>query len=267
MRAGSTERQGFSRFTRGEPLWNGEDISGKHLLVHPEQGFGDTIMACRFIKLLEGRGARITLLFPNALKGINQNARHTAEVIAVGDPVKKIDFHVPLMSLPHLTASQWETIPAEPHYLDVPLGAQLKWDERLGKVTLEDRLCLQRQSQTTRMTLREAPNMATFLRALPAGPEYHLLQKDLRDTDLAAVITPQGYHYPSGRYLRFRRHGGIVHEDGPCHQCRYQRCAPCRRAGMPNNRHAVGLARLALGPGTGAGYLVSEYPACQAGEG
>ena len=54
-----------------------------------------------------------------SLKGTDQDARHIGEVIAIGDPVKKVDFHVPLMSLAHLTASQWDTIPSEPHYLEV----------------------------------------------------------------------------------------------------------------------------------------------------
>ena len=170
-----------------EPVWNGEDISGKRLLIHPEQGYGDTIMACRFIKLLEGRGAKIIFAVPRALKELIKTLDTSAEVIAAGDPVKKVDFHVPLMSLPHLTAGQWEAIPAEPHYLEVPQGAQMKWDERLGST---DALRIGFVCSGNPKHLNDAArslNMATFLRALPDGPEYHLLQKALRDTDLAAV--------------------------------------------------------------------------------
>ena len=176
------------RVYRGEePVWKGEDISGKRLLIHPEQGYGDTIMACRFIKFLEGRGAEIIFAVPRALKELIKTLDTSAEVIAVGDPVKKVDFHVPLMSLPHLTAHQWETIPAEPHYLEVPQGAQMKWDERLGST---DALRIGFVCSGNPKHINDAArslNMATFLRALPEGPEYHLLQKALRDTDLAAV--------------------------------------------------------------------------------
>ena len=175
-------------FYRGEePFWNGEDIAGKHLLVHSEQGFGDTIMACRFIKLLEGRGARITFAVPKQLKSLMETLETNAEVIAVGDAVEKIDFHVPLMSLAHLTASQWETIPAEPRYLEVPQGAQVKWDERLGNANAFRIGFVCSGNPDHSNDAARSLNMATFLRALPAGPEYHLLQKDLRDTDLAAV--------------------------------------------------------------------------------
>ena len=170
-----------------EPVWNGEDISGKRLLVHPEQGYGDTIMACRFIKLLEGHGAKITFAVPQALKELIETLDTSAEVIVAGDPVEKVDFHVPLMSLAHLTASQWDTIPAEPHYLEVPQTAQIKWDERLGNTdSLRVGFVCSGNPKHTNDTARSL-NMATFLRALPAGPEYHLLQKELRDTDLAAV--------------------------------------------------------------------------------
>ena len=170
-----------------EPVWNGEDISGKRLLVHPEQGYGDTIMACRFIKLLEGHGAKITFAVPQPLKELIRTLDTSAEVIAVGDPVKKVDFHVPLMSLAHLTASQWDTIPSEPHYLEVPQAAQMKWAERLGSTdALRIGFVCSGHPKHVNDAARSL-NMATFLKALPAGPEYHLLQKDLRDTDLAAV--------------------------------------------------------------------------------
>ena len=171
----------------GEPVWNGEDIEGKHLLVHPEQGYGDTIMACRFIKLLEGRGARITFAVPKHLKSIMETLETKAKVIAVGDAVEKVDFHVPLMSLAHLTANQWDTIPAEPHYLKVPTDAQVRWDDRFGATDgLRIGFVCSGNPDHSNDAARSL-NMMTFLKALPAGPEYHLLQRDLRDTDLAAV--------------------------------------------------------------------------------
>ena len=170
-----------------EPLWNGEDIKGKHLLVHPEQGFGDTLMACRFIKFLEGRGARITFAVPDALKGLIETLDTTASIIPVGQNVEKIAYHVPLMSLAHLTGDKWDEIPAETQYLHVPQDAQAKWKGKLGD---SDSFKIGFVCSGNPKHVNDAArslNMATFLRALPAGPEYHLLQKDLRDTDLAAV--------------------------------------------------------------------------------
>lgn len=181
-----------------EPLWNGEDIEGKHLLVHPEQGFGDTLMACRFIKFLEGRGARITFAVPEALKKLIETLDTTATIISVGANIGKIDFHVPLMSLPHLTADKWNEIPAEPHYLQVPQDAQLKWNDRLSESDSFKIGFVCSGNPNHANDAARSLNMATFLQALPVGPEYHLLQKDLRDTDSAAVS---------------RRHDIITHHD------------------------------------------------------
>ena len=55
------------------------------------------------------------------------------EVIVIGEQVKKVDFHVPLMSLIHLTKDQWDEIPSVPNYLSAPLDVQMKWDARIGK--------------------------------------------------------------------------------------------------------------------------------------
>ena len=47
---------------RGQPLWQGqEDLAGKTLLLHAEQGFGDTIQFCRYAALATARGARVVL--------------------------------------------------------------------------------------------------------------------------------------------------------------------------------------------------------------
>ena len=208
MRTGSPRIKALTVYRGEEPVWNGEDISGKRLLVHPEQGYGDTIMACA-LSNFEGRGAKIHFAVPRALKELIKTLDTSAEVIAVGDPVKKVDFHVPLMSLAHLTASQWDTIPSEPHYLEVPQAAQMKWAERLGSTdALRIGFVCSGHPKHVNDAARSL-NMATFLRALPAGPEYHLLQKDLRDTDLAAVSRRKDIiaHQDD---ISIRRHGGIV---------------------------------------------------------
>ena len=170
-----------------EPVWAGENIEGKHLLIHPEQGFGDTIMACRFVKFLKDTGASITFAVPSALKGIIQTLDAEVDVVSVGEQVPRIDFHVPLMSLAHLTGRLWDEIPAETQYLRAPPDAQAKWNERLGdsQAFRVGFVCSGNPKHTN--DAARSINMSSFLNALPAGPEYHLLQKDLRGTDLVAV--------------------------------------------------------------------------------
>lgn len=172
-----------------EPIWNGEDLDGKHILVHPEQGLGDTIMACRFVKFLEGRGAKITFAVPRALKSLMDGMDTTAEVVVVGDQVNKIDFHVPLMSLIHLTKDQWDTIPTDRQYFSAPLSTQVKWNARIGmhNVFRVGFVCSGNSKHAN--DAARSINMATFLEALPDGPEYHLLQKDLREEEVETLST------------------------------------------------------------------------------
>lgn len=171
-----------------EPIWDGiSSIEGKHLLIHPEQGFGDTIMCCRFIQFLEGRGARLTFAVQPALARVMKTLKSTAELITVGEDLKGIDLHVPLMSLAHMTYDQWVHAPAPDPYLQVPSEVQNNWTKKLGSsLNLRVGFVCSGNPKHLSDAVRSL-NMATFLDALPNGPEYHLLQKDLRETDIAAI--------------------------------------------------------------------------------
>lgn len=170
-----------------EPIWSGESLAGRHLLIHPEQGFGDTIMASRFIKLLDDTGAKLTFAVPKALRSVMETLDMEARIITVGEHVDKIDFHVPLMSLPHLTSAQWQEIPATEHYLHAPEAKTKEWQERLGHTDgfRVGFVCSGNPEHAN--DFARSINMGSFLKSLPAGPEYHLLQKDLRPTDEAAL--------------------------------------------------------------------------------
>ena len=136
-----------------------------------EQGFGDNfIMACRFIKFLEDQGAKITFAVPRALKSLMDGLNVNAEVIVIGEPIKKVDFHVPLMSPIYLPKDQWNEIPSVPNYLSAPLDVQAKWDARIGKNNgFSVGLVCSGNPRHANDAARSL-NMATFLEALPAGP-------------------------------------------------------------------------------------------------
>ncbi len=171
-----------------EPIWDGvSSIKDKHLLIHPEQGLGDTIMFCRFIQFLKDRGARLTFAVQPALSSIMQTLDSSAELITVGEDLKSIDLHVPLMSLAYMTYDQWAHDKVPHAYLQVPCTAQDIWANKLG-CTSKLRVgfvCSGNPKHSN--DAGRSLNMATFVDSLPMGPEYHLLQKDLRDTDIAAI--------------------------------------------------------------------------------
>ena len=116
-----------------EPIWDGvSTIEGKHLLIHPEQGLGDTIMCCRFIQFLKDRGAKLTFAIQPTLASVMKTLEGPAELIRVGDDLKGIDLHIPLMSLAYITYDQWANDMPPDAYLQVPPEAQETWAERLG---------------------------------------------------------------------------------------------------------------------------------------
>jgi tetratricopeptide (TPR) repeat protein len=96
--------------------WQGEPLDGQTLLVHAEQGLGDTIQFARYLPLLAGRGAKVVLACaPPLLPLLRTMAGVT--VAPKGDPLPPYDVWVDQMSLPRLFGTMPETIPSPGGYL------------------------------------------------------------------------------------------------------------------------------------------------------
>ena len=116
------------------PLWLGkEDLSGKTVLLHAEQGFGDVLQFCRYVPEVAARGAAVVLKVPDALRDLLKSLSGVARVTGEDGDVALVDFHCPLMSLPHAFGTRLETIPAQVPYLAADPGRVARWRERLGK--------------------------------------------------------------------------------------------------------------------------------------
>lgn len=96
------ERPGFLRVKPAMPMWRGEPLAGKKLLLVAEQGFGDAIQFCRYGIALARDGADITWLVPAPLQRLFAESL-PGRVVAEGDDVPPADAWAPLMSLPLLT--------------------------------------------------------------------------------------------------------------------------------------------------------------------
>lgn len=84
------------------PRWRGEDLTDKHILVFPEQGFGDALVCARFLPLLKARGARVTMIAKPPLLRLLSEVEGADAVIAGAPRTDSYDFCVPNMSLPNL---------------------------------------------------------------------------------------------------------------------------------------------------------------------
>lgn len=115
----------------GRPQWTGSrDIAGKTVLLHSEQGFGDTIMAARYVRRVADRGARAILDVPIALDALMREIDGIT-VVTQGQAMPDFDLHCPLMSLPLAFDTTLDTIPADVPYLRAPPAHVEKWRRRL----------------------------------------------------------------------------------------------------------------------------------------
>jgi tetratricopeptide (TPR) repeat protein len=121
------------RLDLGVPAWRGEDVGGKTILLHAEQGLGDTLQFVRFAPLVAARGGRVVLEVPAPLVRLLRGVEGVAAVIASGDPVPRIDLHCPMASLPLVFDLRLDTIPASP-YLPILERCRLGLTRRPGLV-------------------------------------------------------------------------------------------------------------------------------------
>lgn len=117
-------------------LWLGkEDVRGKHVLLHHEQGYGDTLQFARYASALMDRGARVTLAVPAALRTLMGSLKGYPDIISEGDPVPPHDYLCPLMSLPLAFKTTPANVPGSTPYLQATARQVLDWSLRLGKRT------------------------------------------------------------------------------------------------------------------------------------
>ncbi len=113
------------------PLWSGELLAGASILIHAEQGFGDTLQFVRYIRAVAEHGGRVVLEVPASLVRLARTVAGASEVVAAGDPLPAFDCHCPLLSLPRVFKTNLATIPNAVPYLRVPAEASAAWAERI----------------------------------------------------------------------------------------------------------------------------------------
>jgi hypothetical protein len=116
-----------------KPRWTGDrPLAGSTLLLHCEQGLGDTIQFCRYAKLAEERGARVVLSVQRSLRALIASIGPTICVVAETDTPPAFDWHCSVMSLPLAFKTTLATIPAGQPYLGAEPLRVARWREVLG---------------------------------------------------------------------------------------------------------------------------------------
>jgi tetratricopeptide (TPR) repeat protein len=124
-------RPSLRQFDR--PLWLGDfSVAGKTILLHAEQGLGDTLQFCRYAQDLAQLGAKVLLEVPAELLRLLRGLPGVTQLIEQGAPLPPFDCHCPLLSVPLACATDLSTIPARIPYLQADPASIAQWSARVA---------------------------------------------------------------------------------------------------------------------------------------
>jgi tetratricopeptide (TPR) repeat protein len=106
--------------------WTGEPLHGARILLHAEQGLGDTLQQLRYVSMVQAAGGSVVLAVQRAVRRLAAELPGVAGVVTSGDAAPVVDWQCPLLSLPLAFGTTLDTIPAQVPYLSVPEEALRK---------------------------------------------------------------------------------------------------------------------------------------------
>jgi tetratricopeptide (TPR) repeat protein len=116
----------------GRPLWLGEyPLHRKTVLLHAEQGLGDTIQFARYVRPLAAGGATVVLEVQPELKSLMSGFDGASQVVARGETLPPFDVHCPLGSLPLAMQTEAGTVPTPIPYLTADPARVAQWSARI----------------------------------------------------------------------------------------------------------------------------------------
>jgi tetratricopeptide (TPR) repeat protein len=195
-----------------EPWRGSGNLAGRTILLHAEQGLGDTIQFARFAPVLRARGARVVLQVQAPLVGV---LGHLADaVLAQGsakDPLSRYDLHCPLLSLPLALGIGLETIPADIPYVLADGARAASWAACLPSFT-------GRRVAVAFSGSAEHPDDA--LRSIPASRllpalrqpcvELHVVQRDIGAADAEWLRGAPDTHVHADRLADFAETAALL---------------------------------------------------------
>jgi tetratricopeptide (TPR) repeat protein len=167
-----------------QPLWLGsQSLAGKTILLHAEQGLGDTIQFCPYTKSVKALGASVLLEVPKPLMGLLKQLEGVDILIESGSTLPAFDYHCPLMSLPLAFKTNLENIPNPEAYLTNSADQREVWSQRLG-TKVKPRVGIVWSGNPSHNNDRNRSlSLERLTQQLPTVFEYVSLQKDIADSD------------------------------------------------------------------------------------
>ena len=130
-----TENTAKSKKDFSKPIWLGDnDITNKTILIHAEQGLGDTLQFIRYVPMVAALGATVMVEVQAPLLSLFENMQGISVLLKKGDPLPPFDMHCPMMSLPLAFKTALDNIPACPQFV-IPEAKIQFWSDKLGLKT------------------------------------------------------------------------------------------------------------------------------------
>ncbi len=166
------------------PLWDGSDLQGKTILLHAEQGLGDSLQFVRYVAMVKNKGGRVIVGCYSQLTRLFSTVSGIDLLIVKGEEIPAFDVQVPMLSLPYILGTTRSTIPGDTAYLTAPVDCKLALlPDRKFRVGI-----VWAGNPKHRKNMQRSCNLSAFLPLLDVlGVSFYSLQKELSETDRALL--------------------------------------------------------------------------------
>jgi tetratricopeptide (TPR) repeat protein len=186
------EREEGRKYRRDfpHPLWLGDaPLKGRTILLHAEQGLGDTLQFIRYATMVAALGANVAIEAQASLVPLLRSSQLPGVLVERREPLPPFELHCPLVSLPLAFGTTLQTIPRPAAYLRSEGRKVADWSARLGPRTRPRVGLVFSGSTTHRNDRNRSITLAQWLPHLPATCDYVSLQKEVREADAAVLQT------------------------------------------------------------------------------
>ena len=186
-----------------------EELAGKTILLHSEQGLGDTLQFVRYAALVAARGARVLLDVQPPLRPLLAGMENVS--LAAGEPLPPFDLHCPLMSLPLAFGTEPDSIPASLPYLRPSDERLAGWQHRLGEGASPRVGIVWAGSRVHKNNRNRSIPLDRFAGLLSVpGIEFVSLQKDTSAADAAALAAHPNVTAVGGELADFADTAAVI---------------------------------------------------------
>ena len=171
-----------------QPLWLGEfSLEGKTILLHAEQGLGDTLQFVRYVPMVAALGAHVVLEVQGSLKPLLAQTKGITRILDTEEEHPPFDCHCPLMSLPLAFGTRLDTIPNSGPYLEAPSERIANWKDKLAAGKLRVGVAWSGSEKHKHDSNRSISFAALAPLLTEPGAKFFSIQREVRAGDAAPL--------------------------------------------------------------------------------